>query len=233
MKRMVISFEFIAILILLFSSSVAPQNVRTPSESDSRLLYADFQNQQSGRPASNRGGMTRLNGYSENPANPPQFRGMDKANPPAPAFARVTAEDVAAAFDYEFRIPNEWEGVSLEVFGQPEKDGKLVADDVSEYKYITFRLFAKGPRMIRLELITRGHGANLDGGYPMANIRVQAGFNTYKLKLDSFNQPEWATRLDLKRDVLKKLTSVQIGVTCDKCAIENGTVVVDNIAFEK
>jgi hypothetical protein len=158
---------------------------------------------------------------------------MVNTDPPAPALARVTDEDRAAAFDYEMRIPNEWEGVSLEVFGQPEKDGKLVADDVSEYKYSTFRLFAKGPRMIRLEVITRGHGANLDGGYPMANIRVQEGFNTYKLKLDSFNQPEWASRLDLKRDVLMKLTSVQIGVTCDKCVIENGTVVIDNIAFER
>jgi len=87
--------------------------------------------------------------------------------------------------------------------------------------------------MVRVELVSRGHGANLDGGYPMANIRVQEGFNTYKLKLDSFNQPEWATPLDLKRDVLQKLTSVQIGVTCDKCVIEHGTVVVDNIAFEK
>src|SRR6476619_1961009 len=125
MKRMVISrFEFIAVLILLFSSSVAAQNAGTPSESDSKLLYADFQNQQNGRPASRRGGMTRLNSYYENPANPPQFRGMDKADPPAPAFARVTAENVGGAFDYEFRIPNEWEGVNLEVCGQPEKDGK-------------------------------------------------------------------------------------------------------------
>ena len=62
---------------------------------------------------------------------------------------------------------------------------------------------------------------------------MQEGFNTYKLKLDSFNQPEWATQLDLKRDVLMKLTSIQIGVTCDKCIIEKGTIVVDNIAFEK
>ena len=67
----------------------------------------------------------------------------------------------------------------------------------------------------------------------MANISVREGFNTYKLKLDSFTQPEWAMQLDLKRDVLKKLTSIQIGVTCDKCKIEKGTVVVDNIAFEK
>jgi hypothetical protein len=43
----------------------------------------------------------------------------------------------------------------------------------------------------------------------------------------------WASQLDLKKDVLKKLTSVTVGVFCDKCKIESGTIVVDNIAFEK
>jgi hypothetical protein len=62
---------------------------------------------------------------------------------------------------------------------------------------------------------------------------VSPGFNTYRLKLDSFEQPEWAAPLDFKADVLKKLTSVMVGVHCDKCRIENGTLVVDNIAFEK
>lgn len=223
-----------ASLIVLLACSTSAQDASPISESDtSKLLYADFQKSQNGRPISNRGGMTRLNWYSQNSANPPQVRGMENANPPAPALARVTDVDTAAAFDYEMRIPNEWEGVNLEVFGQPEKDGKLVADDVSSYKFITLRVFAKGPKSIRLELITRGHGATLEGGYPMATFRVSAGFNTYKLKLDSFNQPEWATQLDLKRDVLKKLTSVTVGVFCDKCLIEKGTVVVDNIAFEK
>jgi hypothetical protein len=145
----------------------------------------------------------------------------------------VTADDAAAAFEYEMRIPNEWEGVNLEVFGQPEKDGKLVADDVSSYKFITLRVFVKGAQYIRLELITRGQGTNLEGGYPQATIRLSAGFNTYKLKLDSFTQPQWATPLDFKRDVLKKLTSVSVGVFCDQCRMEKGTVVVDNIAFEK
>ena len=121
----------------------------------------------------------------------------------------------------------------MEVFGQPEKDGKLVADDVSGYKFITLRLFAKGPQYIRLELITRGQGANLESGYPTVTFRVSPGFNTYKLKLDSFNQPQWAMQLDLKRDVLMKLTSITVGVFCDKCTMEKGTVVVDNIAFEK
>src|ERR1700682_355587 len=227
--------EILAVLILLVAGSVAAQNASKPTESDdSRLVYADFQNLLNGRLVSKRGGTTRLNRYSENPANPPQFRGQEKADPPAPAPARVTADDIAAAFDYELRIPNEWEGVNMEVFGQPEKDGELVPDDVSAYKFISLRVFAKGPPSIRVELITRGQGASLEsGGYPAAEIRVSPGFNTYKLKLDSFSQPEWAVQLDFKRDVLKKLTSVTVGVFCNKCKLEKGTVVVDNIVFEK
>ena len=235
MKKMVISrATILAALVLVVTTSVAAQDKAKATEADSsKLLYADFQELQSGRPVSKRGGMTRLNRYSENATNPPQFRGLEKADPPAPAFARVTADDVAAAFDYELRIPNQWEGINMEVFGQPEKDGKLIPDDVSGYKFITLRAFAKGAQYIRLELIARGQGANLDGGYPTATFRLAPGFNTYKLKLDTFSQPSWATPLDFKRDVLKKLTSVTVGVFCDKCSMEKGTLVVDNIAFEK
>jgi hypothetical protein len=223
-----------AALTLLIAGSVPAQNNSKAAESDaSKLIYADFQNVQSGRPVSKHGGMTRLNHYSQNEANPPQFRGLENANPPAPAFARVTPEDVAAAFDYELRIPNEWAGVNMEVFGEPEKDGKLVPDDVSGYKFISLRVFAKGAQYVRVELITRGQGTNLESGYPMASFRVSPGFNTYKLKLDTFSQPDWVVQLDLKRDVLKKLTSVTVGVHCDKCIMEKGTLVVDNIVFEK
>jgi hypothetical protein len=235
MKRMVFfRAALFAALTLLIAGLVPAQNSSKAAESDaSKLIYADFQNVQSGRPVSKHGGMTRLNHYSQNEANPPQFRGLENANPPAPAFARVTPDDVAAAFDYELRIPNEWAGVNMEVFGEPEKDGKLVPDDVSGYKFISLRVFAKGAQYVRVELITRGQGTNLESGYPMASFRVSPGFNTYKLKLDTFSQPDWVVQLDLKRDVLKKLTSVTVGVHCDKCIMEKGTLVVDNIVFEK
>lgn len=232
MQMTVIVRSGMLVALMLVGGSVSAQEP-AKSGDNSKLVYADFQNSQAGRPVSSRGGMTRLNRWSQNPGIPPEFRGMDKANPPAPALARVTADDAAAAFEYELRIPNEWEGVNLEVFGQPEKDGKLVADDVSAYKFITLRVFAKGPQYLRLELITRDHGTNLESGYPSVNFRVSPGFNTYKLKLDTFNQPQWAMPLDLKSDVLKKLTSITVGVFCDKCTMEKGTVVVDNIAFEK
>ena len=223
----------ISVFILVFAASVAAQTVDAPNTAESKFVYADFQNLQNGRPVSKRGGLTRLNKYAQNPANTPQFRGLEKSDPPAPAPARVTADDTAAAFDYELRMPNDWAGVNMEVFGEPEKDGKLVPDDVSLYKFITLRVFTKTARSIRIELISRGQGSNLESGYPSAVFRVTPGFNMYKLKLDSFGQPEWAMPLDLKRDVLKKLTSVTIGVFCEKCIMETGTVVVDNIAFEK
>jgi hypothetical protein len=223
----------LASMMLVIAGSAAAQDASKAIESDaSRLVYADFQNPQNGRPVSNQGGTVQLNRYSQNPANPPQFRGLAE-DPPAPALARVKDDDIAAAFDYELRIPNDWEGVNIEVFGHPQKDGKFVPDDVSAYKFITMRVFAKGPQGIRVELITRGQGTNLEAGYPVANFRVSPGFNTYKLKLDTFSQPEWAMPLDLKRDVLKKLTSITVGVSCDKCKLEKGTVVVDNITFEK
>ena len=227
---------FLVTLFLLVAGVASAQSTdaaKASQSDDSKLVYADFQNLQNGRPVSKQGGATRLNRYSENPANPPQYKGMQNVDPPTPAAARVTAEDFAAAFEYEFRIPNEYAGVNIEIFGHPEKDGKLVPDDVSGYKFITMRLFAKGPQSIRLELITRGQGYNLESGYPFTTFRVSPGFNTYKMKLDSFSQPEWATPLDFKRDVLKKLTSITIGVACAKCRIESGTVVVDNVAFEK
>src|SRR6266480_3530662 len=161
MKRTVMFYcRSFAALTLVVAGSVSAQDAAKTDDA-SRFVYADFQNPQNGRPVSKRGGVTRLNRYSQNSANPPQFRGMEKADPPAPALARVTADDTAAAFDYELRIPNEWEGVNIEVFGEPEKDGKLVADDVSGYKFITLRVFTKGAQYLRIELITRGYGANL------------------------------------------------------------------------
>lgn len=226
----------VAIVVMTIMGSATGQQADTSKAGGSdatKFVYADFQSLNNGRPVSKRGGPTRLNTYAQNMANPPRIRGLENANPPTPAPARVTDQDTAAAFEYELRIPNEWAGVNMEVFGQPEKDGKLVADDVSGYKFITMRIFAKGPSSIRVELITRGQGASLESGYPSAVFRVSPGFNTYKLKLDTFNQPDWATPLDFRADVLKKLTSVTIGVFCDQCRMENGTVVVDNIAFEK
>jgi len=224
----------LALALLCFSNvEMLAQNGDSSKAGDEKLVYADFQKLENGRLVSSRGGRTQLNRWAQNMGAAPKMRGLENAEPPSPAPARVTDQDTAAAFEYEMRMPNEWAGVSLEVFGQPEKDGKPVADDISGYKYITMRLFGKGPQSVRVELISRGVGINLESGYPQMTFRISPGFNTYKFKLDSFRQPEWATPLDFKRDILMKLTSVTVGVFCDKCRMESGTLVVDNLAFEK
>jgi len=68
MKRMIFFyFQIPTVLILLVAGSVPGQNASKPAESDaSKLVYADFQNVQSGRPISKHGGMIRLNHYSQN-----------------------------------------------------------------------------------------------------------------------------------------------------------------------
>jgi hypothetical protein len=221
------------VLLCISKIVVSAQNADSSKASGEKLVYADFEKIENGRLVSSRGGRTQLNRWAQNMGAAPKMRGLENAEPPGPAPARVTDQDTAAAFEYEMRMPNEWAGVSLEVFGQPEKNGKPVADDITGYKFITMRLFGKGPQSVRVELISRGLGVSLEAGYPQMTFRLSPGFNTYKFKLDSFRQPEWATSLDFKRDILMKLTSVTIGVFCDKCRIESGTVVVDNITFEK
>ena len=90
MKRMVVFRSgVLAALVFVVAGSVPAQDASKAAESNaSKLVYADFQNLQNGRPVSKRGGMTRLNRYSENATNPPQFRGLENADPPAPALAR-------------------------------------------------------------------------------------------------------------------------------------------------
>src|SRR2546422_11652345 len=130
-RRILPRYGILTVLILLVAGSVPAQNTSKPRESDeSKLIYADFQNVQNGRPISKHGGAVRLNVYSQNSANPPQFRGLEHANPPAPALARVTADELAAAFDFDLRVPNEWEGFNLEGLRQPHEEGKLVPDNV-------------------------------------------------------------------------------------------------------
>lgn len=228
-----VRFGLALVLLSVSNIIVLAQDTDSSKAGDEKLIYADFQKLENGRLVSSRGGRTQLNRWAQNMAAAPKMRGLENAEPPTPAPARVTDQDTAAAFEYELRMPNEWAGVSLEVFGQPENDGKPIADDISGYKFITMRLFGKGPQSVRVELISRGVGVSLESGYPQMTFRLSPGFNTYKFRLDSFRQPEWATHLDFKRDILKKLTSVTIGVFCDRCRMESGTVVVDNIAFEK
>lgn len=228
MKRTAAFFAFFAALTVALSVGASPQQ----SGGDS-LVYADFENVQDRKPLSNRGGTVQLTSYQE--STPSKFKGLENSQPPAPEVVRLKPDDPnhSIAFDYELYSPNQYAGVGVEVQGQPYKDGKPQADDVSAYKFLSMQIYATGVQGLRVELISRGQGISLSSGFPQATFQVKPGFNTYRLPLGSMSQPQWAQPRVSAKDVLKKLTAVSLTAYCEQCTSVHGTVVVDNVVFQK
>jgi hypothetical protein len=201
-----------------------------------KLLYADFENVQNGRPVSSRNGLVQLTSYEETATRPSRFKGAEGSSPPAPEIVRLKQDDPnrAIAFDYELQSPNQYAGVTVEVHGQADKDGKRVADDVSAYRFLTMQVYATGVSSLRAEFVSRGNGIELASGYPQAAFKITPGLNTYRISLKSIVQPSWSQPRVGAKDVLRKLTAITLTASCDQCASPlKGTVIVDNIAFEK
>jgi hypothetical protein len=182
---------------------------------------------------SKRGGLVQLVSYQE--TTPSRFKGLADSHPAAPELVRLKADDPnhLAAFDYQLFSPNQYAGVGVEVNGQAQRDGKPAADDLSAYKYITMQIYATGVPRLRLELISRGQGINLASGFPQSTFQIKPGLNNYKIPLGSLAQPPWAAERVGVKDVLRKLTAVGVTAYCERCAPVQGTVVIDNIVFEK
>ena len=203
-------------------------------EPASDLVYADFETTKYDRPASSRGGFVQLFSYQQNPAAPPKIKGQAGAEPPAPELVKPLKDDpsVAAAFDFEMVLPNQYEGIIMEVIGQSDgDDGKPAPDDVSGYSYLTLQASATGVSSLSVEFLSQGHGIEITAGSPQASIEIKPGFNLYKIPLSSLAQPSWATVKVNPIDVLKKLTAINIIAACGPCAATKGRVVVDNIVF--
>ena len=202
-------------------------------EGGDAFVYADFETMQDNRPVSKRGGYVQLTSYEETTKS--KYKGAPNVSPAAPELVRIKPDDPnkAAAFDYELYSPNQYAGVGMEVHGQPDKDGKPVADDLSAYKNLSMQIYATGISSLRVEIISRGQGINLTGGFPQMAFQVKPGFNTYKIPFSSLKQPSWVEVKVGPKDVLKKLTAVSLTAFCERCTPMHGTVVVDNITFEK
>jgi hypothetical protein len=230
MKRAISLLPFVGSLLLLFSSFLnsAAQDVQPAGDS---FVYADFENVQNNKPFSNRGGNIQLISYEA--STPVRFKGAGTSNVPEVVRLKQDDPNRAIAFDYELFPPNQYAGVGVQVEGQPYKDGKPVPEDLSAYKNLLMQVYATGVTSLRLEIISRGQGVNLSSGFPQTNFKVKPGFNTYKVALSNLVQPSWVeTRVGTK-DVLKKLTALSLTAYCENCTLVKGTVVVDNIVFQK
>ncbi|MET0650402.1 MAG: hypothetical protein ABW208_27660 [Pyrinomonadaceae bacterium] len=245
MKRMTYLFACFCVLLLSAMLTPAPKQralsagpVRQTAApaaqaGGEQFMYADFETAQEKRPVSSRGGQVQLVSYQE--TTPSRFKGLADTSPPAPELVRLKPDDPnhAIAFDYELYSPNQYAGVGVEINGQAGKDGKPVADDLSAYKFLSMQVYATGVPSLRVEIMSRGQGINLTSGFPQMAFRVKPGFNTYRIPLGSLNQPTWVQTKVGAKDVLKKLTAVSLTAFCEQCTPIRGTVVVDNITFEK
>jgi hypothetical protein len=215
----------------------APPPTRQLANADA-LVYADFEKIENNRPVSARGGRIQLFGYQESDVHKSTFKGAAGVDPPAPELVRTKPGDPnhAMKFDYAVFAPNQWAGVTVEIHGRPDADGKPVADDVSGYKTLSLQVYATGIEILRLEARSNTKGKDTGMAYPIMTFRVRPGMNTYRVPLKGFAQPSWvdrSVRVDPK-DIFKELTSITLTAFCDQCQ-ENkqGMVIVDNVVFEK
>jgi hypothetical protein len=207
-----------------------------PAADSKTLVYADFEKMENNRPVSARGGLIQMYAYEESAVHKSTFKGLEGADPPAPELVHVKKDDPNHAMKFEFslRAPNQWAGVTVEIHGQPDADGKFVPDDVSGFKNLSMQLYATGIEILRLEAISKGGGKDMGTVYPQKTFKVLPGLNTYQVPLKGFTQPAWANvRVDPK-DIFKNLTSINVTAFCDQCELnKQGIVIVDNMIFEK
>jgi hypothetical protein len=207
-----------------------------PRVAQSDLVFADFERMEGDRPVSARGGLIQIFAYQESAIHKSTFKGLAGVDPPAPELVHIKKGDPnrAMKFDFSLLAPNQWAGVTVEIHGQPDADGKAVPDDVSAFKALSMEVYATGIEILRLEAISKERGKDTAMVYPQMTFKVRPGLNTYKVPLRGFTQPARAdVRVDPK-DIFRSLTSINLTAFCDQCdANKQGMVIVDNMVFEK
>ena len=207
-----------------------------PAAASTTLVYADFEKMEANRPVSARGGFIQMYAYQESAVHKSTFKGLDGADPPAPELVYIKKGDPnrAMKFDFSLLAPNQWAGVTVEIHGQPDADGRAVPDDVSGFKVLSMQVYATGIEILRLEAISQERGKDMAMTYPQMTFKVRTGLNTYRVPLSGFVQPSWADVRVNAKDVFRYLTSIKLTAFCDQCeANKQGMVIVDNMIFEK
>ena len=114
---------------------------------------------------------------------------------------RIKADDPnrLGKFEFELLTPNQWSGVTLEIKGQPDQDGRSPRDDVSVYKTLSMQVFATGVATVRVEVLSRGWQQDTHTANPQITFLPKQGLNTYRVELKKFAQPSWVTDTRIDR----------------------------------
>jgi hypothetical protein len=203
-----------------------------PKSAPAKLVYADFESTD-GKAVSARGGPVTITSYQESDLHRTTIKGAQGAN--TPELVRIKPDDPnrLAKFEFGFMAPNSYAGAGLEIKGRAEVDGKTPADDVSGYRTITFQLYATGADIVRVEAVSRGHGMDMQAGWPKLDFKVRPGLNTYEVALKSLASPTWVEAKPDPKKLLAKLTALNITAICEPCRPVEGMLIVDNVAFQK
>ncbi|MFI5077735.1 MAG: hypothetical protein ACHQRO_10355 [Vicinamibacteria bacterium] len=205
-----------------------------PNAPSEKLVYADFEGAQGGKAVSSRGGTVSLTSYQESDIHKTTIKGVEGTNAPELVHVKPNDPNHLAKFEFAFMAPNSYAGAGVEIKGQADADGKTPPDDVSGFKKITFQLYAKGAETIRVEAISRGHGVDLQAGYPQMTFKVKPGLNTYEVALKALVPPGWVDVKIEPKKILQKLTALNISAYCEQqCRPIEGMLIVDNVTFEK
>ena len=223
---------FILVAVVTTSSTTLRAFIQDNSSGD-KLVYADFERVENGRPVSNNGGLVQI--YVGQESTAPSFKGLENASPGAPEIVRSkdNPNNHVAVFEYTLTPPNQWANVTLEIQGHPNKEGQQVADDVSGYKNLSIQMYATGTEYLRVEFLSHGQGIGLDFGFPQLVVKIKPGLNTYLIPLKGLSQPGWVEKRVDTKEVMKKLTAVTISAYCNQCTPQHGMVAVDNLVFQK
>ncbi len=145
-----------------------------PRAAGDTLVYADFEAGDTSKTVSARGGSVTISSYQESDLHKTTTKGIAGSNAPERVHVKPGDPNHLAKFEFAFMAPNSYAGAGFEIKGQPDVDGKTQADDVTGYKKITFQLYATGADMVRVEAVSRGHGMDMNGGWPQARLQGPA-----------------------------------------------------------
>src|SRR5262245_50235512 len=113
----VVAGFFCLLPALVFAIRPAPSVCLTQGEKPEteKLVYADFEKMENGRPVSNGGGLVQI--FTAQESTPAQFKGMANASPGSPdiVVAKGNEKNHVAMFEYTLTAPNQWANVTLEI----------------------------------------------------------------------------------------------------------------------
>lgn len=228
MKKLLCAFFVLSCMCLGAGAQDAPPK----QAADGRRVYADFERVENERIVSNNGGIISVEGYQQNNVQPARFSNSEKPYPRPPLyFMPKGATSMAVAFEFDIRIPNQYAGVFCEIQGAAKQNDKFVAEDMSGYEFLEMQIGGQSVERVTVKIVSRDNGVSATSdAFPEFVLKLSPGFNTYRLALKKFVQPNWVEDKVKVKDVLRKLTAVQIH---SLTVPSKGAVVVDNVVFVK